>query len=283
MPLTPRETLARLESLGHRPRKALGQNFLVDANIVRKSLILAEIGAENTIVEIGPGLGTLTEALLESGAQVYAVEFDQTLTRHLREEVAPRFPERFVLLEGDAIDHPRAGLPEEMAAAENWKVVANLPYAISTPWLEGLLAGPLPQKLVLMVQREAAERFTAQPGTKAMGAISVFLQGSFQRQPGHKVARGCFYPVPEVDSVLLCLARKPSPVRYGREAVRLIRQLFTQRRKQLAGQAREHPALMPWLEVLRQNDIPPTTRPEAVPLAMWERLAMMMGDGSLAD
>lgn len=170
MPLTPTGTRDLLARLGHHPKRFLGQNFLVDGNIVRKSLELAGITASDTVVEIGPGLGTLTSALLEAGAEVWAVEKDRTLHAHLTETLVPTQP-GLHLLEGDAMDHPRAGLPPERAAS--FKVVANLPYAISTPWMDEILSGPLPERMVLMLQLEAAERYVAGPGTKLFGAISI--------------------------------------------------------------------------------------------------------------
>ena len=173
MPLSPTETRALLERLGHRPRHTLGQNFLVDGNIVRKSLELARVGPGDRVVEIGPGLGTLTAALLAAGAEVWAVERDAALHRHLAASLAPEFPGRLHLIEGDAMDLPLAGLE-----AGEFKIVANLPYAIATPWLDAVLEGALPQRMVLMLQREAAQRYTARPGGKSFGAISVFLQSA---------------------------------------------------------------------------------------------------------
>src|SRR5690606_10330680 len=116
MPLSPTATRDLLAQLGHQPKRFLGQNFLVDGNIVRKSLELAGVRAGDTVVEIGPGLGTLTEALLEAGANVWAVEKDRTLHQHLTETLLPRFPTTFHLLEGDAVEHPLAGLPADSAA-----------------------------------------------------------------------------------------------------------------------------------------------------------------------
>src|SRR3954464_9080482 len=132
MPLSPTATRELLARLGHQPKRFLGQNFLVDGNIVRKSLELAGIVAGDTVVEVGPGLGTLTTALLEAGAEVWAVEKDRTLHHHLTENLAPKFPATFHLLEGDAVEHPLAALPSNIAAG-GFKVVANLPYAIATP------------------------------------------------------------------------------------------------------------------------------------------------------
>src|SRR5882724_8334688 len=112
VPLSPSATRDLLASVGHRPKRFLGHNFLVDGNIVRKSLALAEIMPGDTVVEVGPGLGTLTVALLEAGADVWAVERDRVLFEHLRETLGAHFPARCHLLEGDAVEHPLAGLSE---------------------------------------------------------------------------------------------------------------------------------------------------------------------------
>ncbi len=277
--LNPGQTRALLERLGHLPRKALGQNFLVDGNIVRKSLSLAEVHADDLIVEIGPGLGTLTAALLGTGAKVFAVERDPTLAAHLRDTLLPHAGERLDLVEGDAVDLPLAGLKPD--AAPPFQIVANLPYAIATPWLEGVLSGPLPTVMVLMLQKEAADRFTAKPGTKTFGAISIFLEAAYDRVPGHPVSRRCFHPEPAVDSVLLHLRRKPDPRPFHAAARQTIRDLFTQRRKQLGSLCRKHPLhadlLTRWCaDIARDLAIPPETRPEAVPYPAWQRLQALL-------
>ena len=146
MPLSPTATRELLASLGHEPKRFLGQNFLVDGNIVRKSLELAGVQAGDTVVEVGPGLGTLTTALLEAGASVWAVEKDRVLHAHLADSLAKKFPATFHLLEGDAVERPLADLPAAIAP-QNFKIVANLPYAIATPWLDAVLGGPLPARL----------------------------------------------------------------------------------------------------------------------------------------
>src|SRR5664279_1641922 len=213
MPFTPTETRALLDQLGHRPKRFLGQNFLVDGNIVRKSLELGEVAPGDAVVEIGPGLGTLTGALLEAGAEVWAVEKDRTLERHLAATLQPRFPDRLHLTEGDAIESPLAGLPAARAATA-FKIIANLPYAISTPWMDAVLSGPPPGRMVLMLQREAANRYTARPGTKSYGAISIFLQSAYAFAPGHRVAASCFHPRPDVDSCLQVFERAAAPVQF---------------------------------------------------------------------
>jgi 16S rRNA (adenine1518-N6/adenine1519-N6)-dimethyltransferase len=277
MPLSPTATRDLLAQLGHSPKRFLGQNFLVDGNIVRKSLDLAGVQPGDAVVEIGPGLGTLTTALLEAGAEVWAVEKDRTLHAHLEATLAPRFPTAFHLLEGDAVEHPLAGLAAERATRD-FKVVANLPYAIATPWLDEVLAGALPLRMVLMLQQEAAQRYAAQPGTKSFGAISVFLQAAYDLAPGHKVAAACFFPRPDVESHLLHVVRKPAPFVFPAAAKALIRACFQQRRKQIGAllRARLPEGVTGWRELLGADGLSEQTRPEAIPVKTWVRLSGLL-------
>lgn len=298
MPLSPTATRDLLASLGHQPKRFLGQNFLVDGNIVAKSLELAEVRAGDAVIEIGPGLGTLTAALLEAGADVWAVEKDRTLHAHLEAQLVPRFPERFHLIEGDAVERPLAGFTPQLepgrprpgsaergegaaspATADSpFKIVANLPYAIATPWLDAVLAGPLPARMVLMLQLEAAQRYAAQPGTKAFGAISVFLQAAYAVAPGHRVAAACFHPRPEVESHLLHLVRREKPFVFSAPARRLIRACFQQRRKQIGALLRAHlpAAADPALAALGAHGVTAQARPEAIPVAAWRGLSALL-------
>lgn len=269
MPLSFSTTRELLAKLGHSPRRFLGQNFLVDGNIVRKSLELGEVASGDRVVEIGPGLGTLTRSLLEAGAEVWAIEKDPTLYRFLREELTTP---QLHLTEGDAVEQPRAALPEDGHA---YKVVANLPYAISTPWMDGVLSGPLPTRMVLMLQLEAADRYVADAGTKTFGAISIFLQSAFEVAPGHRVAAGCFYPKPDVDSYLLHLVRRAEPFVFKPVAKTLIRACFQQRRKQLGALLRGR---LPdngeaWLRGLEAHGLSAKSRPEQIPVRLWQSLA----------
>ena len=272
-PLTPKSTRELLARLGHEPKRFLGQNFLVDGNIVRKSLELGGVAAGDTVVEIGPGLGTLTSALLAAGAEVWAVEKDRNLHAHLTETLVPTHP-RFHLLEGDAVEHPLAGLPPEHPT--RFKIVANLPYAIATPWLDGVLSGPLPEHMVLMLQQEAAQRYVAQPGSKTFGAISIFLQAAYDVAPGHKVDGSCFFPPPDIESYLLHLTRRPEPFVFPAATKAVIRACFQQRRKQIGGLLR---GKLPdggaaWLAQLAAAGLGPHTRPEQIPVALWRQLAV---------
>jgi 16S rRNA (adenine1518-N6/adenine1519-N6)-dimethyltransferase len=316
MPLSPSQTRALLAQLAVTPRPRLGQNFLTDGNIVRKSLELASLAPGDTVVEVGPGLGTLTHALLEAGAYVFAVEIDRALAARLRETLGSAYPAAFHLLEADAVDEPRAGLPVDhpTSAHGTFKVVANLPYAVSTPWLDALLSGPLPERLVLMLQRETAARFTAPPSTADRGAISIFTEAAYERLPGHPVSRRCFYPAPAVDSVLLSLRRRPAARAFSPVSKKWIRQLFTHRRKQLGALARllaeqfaelaasstlqplnpstsSPPAAVPaqlatilpaWLARLPAHGLDDRARPEAVPLSAWLELDDLLRAASSA-
>jgi 16S rRNA (adenine1518-N6/adenine1519-N6)-dimethyltransferase len=271
MPLSPSDTRELLSRLGHEPKQFLGQNFLVDGNIVRKSLELAGIASGDTVVEVGPGLGTLTSALLDTGAEVWAVEKDRNLHAYLSDTLLKTHP-GFHLMEGDAVEHPLAGVPNERTTA--FKVVANLPYAIATPWLDEVLSGPLPSVLVLMLQQEAAQRYAAKPGTKAFGAISIFLQSAYAIAPGHKVASGCFYPRPDVESYLLNLVRRSEPFVFSPTAKRLIRACFQQRRKQIRALLRDKLSddqAATWIALLSANGLGPQARPEQIPLALWQK------------
>ncbi len=272
-PLSPSTTRELLARLGHQPKRFLGQNFLVDGNIVRKSVELAGVQSGAAVVEIGPGLGTLTSALLAAGAEVWAVEKDRNLHLHLEESLLPGSDGRLHLLEGDAVECPLAGLSPERAR-QGFKVVANLPYAISTPWMDAVLSGPLPERMVLMLQQEAAQRYTAHPGGKQFGAISVFLQAAYDVAPGHKVDAGCFYPRPEIESYLLHLVRKPAPNVFAPQVKTLIRACFQQRRKQVGGLLR---SLLPdggaaWIAQLTAAGLSGQTRAEAIPVELWRAL-----------
>ncbi len=273
MPLSPSATRELLARLGHQPKRFLGQNFLVDGNIVRKSLELAEVKPGDCVVEVGPGLGTLTSALLEAGARVWAVETDATMATHLRDTLGAQHPGRLHLLEADAVGQPIAGLPAEHQAA--FKIVANLPYAISTPWMDAVLSGPLPARMVLMLQLEAAQRYVAAPGSKQFGAISIFIQSAYASAKGHPVSSSCLYPRPDVDSFLLNLERRPDTFLFAAETKALIRSIFQQRRKQIGSLLRSR--LTPeraeaWLAVLAAAGLGPKSRPEQIPAELWQRL-----------
>jgi 16S rRNA (adenine1518-N6/adenine1519-N6)-dimethyltransferase len=286
MPLSPTATRELLEQLEHFPNKKLGQNFLVDGNIVRKSIELAELDADSCVVEIGPGLGTLTKAILNSGASLWAVERDACLAEHLRIHFSDelngistmnerRLTKQTILqlIEGDCLDHPRAGLPAATAAT-GYRIVANLPYAVSTPWMDAVIAGELPERMVLMLQKEAADRYVAPHGTKTFGAISIFLQSVFEVHSKHLVSAQCFHPAPKVDSVLLRLDRRTDAIRFSLAARECIRRIFTQRRKQLGALCKNdsHAGALAWFKELLEHGVTPTVRPEELAIEYWQSI-----------
>jgi 16S rRNA (adenine1518-N6/adenine1519-N6)-dimethyltransferase len=256
------------------PKKWLGQNFLIDGNIVRKSLELAEIKAGDRVLEVGPGLGTLTRTLLGAGVELHAVEADPTMVYHLKQSLLPRWPQTFHLTEGDAVEQPLADL---VAPADgSFKVVANLPYAISTPWMDAICAGPHPEIMVLMLQREAADRLTAEVGTKHWSAVTAQVSLAFEKVKLHPVPGQSFNPPPKVDSCLLVLKRKPNAQRFSARAREVSRALFTQRRKQVGSSAKnlfpEAADVRAWLEALPSHGLTAQARPEDIPATVWLRL-----------
>lgn len=268
MPLSPSQTRELLEELSHQPKKLLGQNFLIDGNIVRKSLEWGDVHASDTVVEIGPGLGTLSRALLETGCQLYAVEKDPGLAEHLRNSVAIDYPS-FSLTEGDALDYPIGKISEKNI--EQYKVIANLPYAISSPWLDAVLDQTfIPNDLVLLLQKETADRFAAEPNNGNFGPISIFLQSAYQVKAIHKVSRKCFYPVPKIDSALIHLQKVKTPFLFAPEKKKAIRQLFTQRRKQMGALLKKDPLFLAFRAHLEEQGIPLQNRPENISVSLWQ-------------
>ena len=278
MPLSPTLTREILEHLEHSPNKKLGQNFLIDGNIVRKSIELAELDADSTVVEVGPGLGTLTRAILATGARLWAIERDPRLAAYLREKVLPEQP-KLTLIEGDCLDEPRAGLPPRLAN-KDYCIVANLPYAVATPWMDLILSGTLPERMVLMLQKEAGDRYAATHGSKSFGAISIFLQSAYVVHSAHIVKGQCFHPAPKVDSILLRLDRQQNSVCFSASARACIRRIFTQRRKQLGALCKResNPQIQAWFDSLLEAGLPATLRPEALPLNHWQTLPHFLNE-----
>ena len=265
--LSPSQTTDILKEIGHDPVKKLGQNFLTDSNIVRKSLELAEVKEGDIVVEVGPGLGTLTGALLQAGAKVFAVELDKRLHAHILETFKGN--PNLNLIWGDAVKYPLAGLPNDI---KDFKIVANLPYAISTIWLEKVLSGRLPQKMSLMLQQEAAARFTAKKSTSEFSPISIFLNSAYRVKCSHKVSASCFYPRPKVNSALLALEILESPYVFKPRTKELMRKIFSRRRKQIFSILKDlkDESALKWLE--ENTEIKPADRPETIAPELWRKL-----------
>jgi 16S rRNA (adenine1518-N6/adenine1519-N6)-dimethyltransferase len=226
------ETRQLLHSHGLRPKKRLGQSFLVDATVLRKILAGGAVQPEDLVLEIGAGIGTLTRALAEHCRRVVAVEIDPGLFRILQDILgdAPQV----TLVHGDALHLDFGSL---LGREGSWKVIANLPYAIATPLLTRLLqASPRFSLLLLMVQAEVAERLMASPGTKVYGSLTVLTQYYADVRPVARVSRAAFYPRPRVDSMLVRLNVLPTPRFVPQNPALffdLVRAAFAHRRKTL--------------------------------------------------
>jgi len=205
-----------------RPKKELGQHFLVDENILRVIERLAELSSDDVVLEIGPGRGILTRFLAERVEHVHAVEIDRSLEADLPTE------EHVDLHWGDALALDLAALEPKPR-----KLVANLPYNVATPIVVESLDGlPSVERWCVMIQREVADRFFAVPRTKAYGAVSVLVQLAAERTGWHPVTREVFRPRPNVDSALVAFRRKPLPTDW-RDIKRTVEAAFAHRRKTL--------------------------------------------------
>jgi len=229
------ETRAILNRYGFRPKKKLGQNFLVDRDLQERIVEAAESGPQETIIEIGPGLGILTRALCQTAGLVLAIEIDTTLFGILRKELAGF--SNLSLVQADVLTFDFGAWAREKGVAGGVKVVANLPYYISTSLLFHLLRSRhLFSLLVLMVQKEVGERILAQPGSKQYGSLSIALQLYAEPKIWASAPREAFYPSPQVDSLVLkILIRQEPRVEVGNEPLfrSVVRAAFAQRRKML--------------------------------------------------
>jgi len=208
-------------------KKELGQHFLVDENLLGVIGRLAELDAQDVVLEIGPGLGVLTTYLADRAAHVHAVELDRSLEPRLREALGDRA--NVELHFGDALRLDLSGLDPPPT-----KLVSNLPYNVATPLVVESLDGlPGIERWTVMVQREVADRFFAAPSTKAYGAVSVLVQLAAERTGFHPVSRTVFQPRPNVDSALVAFRRRELPQDFAR-VKEVVTAAFAHRRKKLA-------------------------------------------------
>ena len=230
----PKVTRHILSAFHLRASKRLGQNFLVDAGVVRAIVDAADLSPADTVLEIGPGIGTLTQGLAESGARIVAIELDKKLPAVLAETL--KGYDNVTVVPGDILKLDILRILN-LGAGERFKVVANLPYYITTPILMALLEQHLPiERMVTMVQKEVAVRMTARPGSKDYGALSVAVQYHTDARIVMDVPPRAFMPAPEVTSaVIACRVRETPAVRPSDEKLffRLVRAAFGQRRKTL--------------------------------------------------
>jgi 16S rRNA (adenine1518-N6/adenine1519-N6)-dimethyltransferase len=284
--------LRLLEEHAVSPSRALGQNFVADANTVRRIARLAGVGPGDRVVEIGAGLGALTLALIETGASVTAVEVDRWLVPVLRQVLVDKAPGAAVaVVEADAMSldwrallssAPPSPPPSPAEASGGWALVANLPYNIATPLVADLLDEvPEIERMLVMVQQEVAQRLVAGPGSKAYGAVSVKVAYWAEASLVGTVPSSVFVPRPRVGSALVSLKRRkvplvdPAVVAPG-ELFSLVRTGFAQRRKMLR-RALEALGIPP--EAFVQAGVNEESRAEELSVADWGRLAAAAGVG----
>ena len=232
----PTNTLEIIKKYGFGFQKRFGQNFLIDGNVVEKIVREAGITKDDFVLEIGPGIGTMTQILCENAREVAAVEIDKNLIPILAETLAPY--DNVTVINEDILKVDVRKLAEEKNDGRPIKVVANLPYYITTPIIMGLFESHVPlESITIMVQKEVAQRMQVGPGTKDYGALSLAVQFYADAQIVLKVPASCFMPRPNVDSAVIKLVRhEDAPVKVKDEQFmfRVIRAAFNQRRKTLA-------------------------------------------------
>ena len=279
----PTRTMAVLEKHGFHTQKKFGQNFLVDPNILEEIIAAAEITKEDFVLEIGPGIGNLTQYLCESARKVVAVEIDTKLIPVLTDTLKEY--DNVSIVNQDILKMDLADLVEKENAGKPIKVVANLPYYITTPILMELLESHIPMESVtVMVQKEVAERMQVGPGTKDYGALSLAIQYYTVPKIICEVPPSCFIPRPNVSSAVIQLTchREP-PVKIHNEAFlfQVIRASFNQRRKTLVNGLNNSPTIpVPKEVILRTIEelgYSPTIRGEILSLEEFARLSDALG------
>lgn len=264
MTLSRSDASQQLETAGLRAKRALGQNFVVDANTVRKIASLARMTEHDHVVEIGAGLGSLTLALAETGAQITAIEVDDKLIPLLQHNVS-HLPNVSVI-HADAM---RVNWTEVLACSENWSLVANLPYNVATPLVADILDFvPAVKKMLVMVQKEVGERFCATPSTEAYGALSVKVDFYATARIVGIVPPTVFLPRPNVDSALVEIVRRDTPIDASvdtKKLFALVKMGFAKRRKMLRGAL----AGAVQAEHFDAAHIAPTARAEELSIQQW--------------
>ncbi len=279
----PQNTIEILQKYGFRFQKKYGQNFLIDTRVLERIVEAAGITREDMVLEIGPGIGTMTQYLAESAREVVAVEIDNNLIPILGETLAAY--DNVTVLNEDILKVDIAKLVEERNGGKPIKVVANLPYYITTPIVMGLLESKVPlESITIMVQKEVADRMQEGPGSKDYGALSLAVQYYSKPEIVANVPANCFMPRPNVGSAVIRLTRYQEPlvaVKDEKYMFNLIRASFNQRRKTLANGLSHAPELGVSREdvvaVLQQMGLSETIRGEALTLEQFAELSDLLG------
>ncbi len=287
---TPTATAQVIKKYGFSFQKKFGQNFLIDANILEKIIASAEITKEDCVIEIGPGIGTMTQYLAENAREVVAVEIDKNLIPILEETLKEY--ENVSILNEDILKVDLNRLVKEKNDGRPIKVVANLPYYITTPIIMGLFESQVPlSSITIMVQKEVADRMQVGPGTKDYGALSLAVQYYAKPEIMLNVPPACFMPRPNVGSAVIRLTRfeePPAKTQDERKMFSIIRAAFNQRRKTLANALTNglaytneegkviHVSRKEVCEALEKMGLSQTIRGEALSLEQFARLSDLL-------
>ena len=278
----PQNTIEILQKYKFRFQKKFGQNFLIDAHVMDKIITSAALTKEETVLEIGPGIGTMTQFLCEHAGAVVAVEIDRSLIPILQETLGGYH--NVTVIHEDILKVDIRRLVEEKNGGRPIKVVANLPYYITTPILMGLFESHVPLRSVtVMVQKEVAERMKASPGTKEYGALSLAVQYYAKPRMIANVPANCFMPRPSVGSAVICLEchqHPPVQVKDEQQMFAMIRASFQQRRKTLANGLAHFSGMVfskeEIQEKIRMLGLPENTRGETLTLEQFAALSDSM-------
>ncbi len=278
----PQNTIAVLQKYNFNFQKKFGQNFLIDTHVLEKIMDSAEITKDDCVLEIGPGIGTMTQYLAERAGRVVAVEIDKTLIPILEDTLSEY--DNVTIINDDILKVDINKIVEEMNQGRPIKVVANLPYYITTPIIMGLFESHVPlQSITIMVQKEVADRMQVGPGTKDYGALSLAVQ--YYAKPGivANVPPNCFIPRPNVGSAVIRLTRYEKPpveVEDEKKMFALIRASFNQRRKTLVNGLTNASELRvskeQVLAALEKMELSSTIRGEALTLEQFAELSNIL-------
>ena len=275
----PQETIAVLQRYGFNFQKKYGQNFLIDTHVLDKIIGAAQIGPDDFVLEIGPGIGTMTQYLAEAAREVVAVEIDTKLIPILQDTLKEY--DNVTVLNEDILKVDICKIAEEKNAGKPIKVVANLPYYITTPIIMGLFESEVPlESITVMVQKEVADRMQVGPGTKDYGALSLAVQYYAEPYIVANVPPNCFIPRPAVGSAVIRLTRyqeKPVKVEDASFMFKIIRASFNQRRKTLQNglynSGELHIPKEKTVAALEEMGLTPTIRGEKLSLEEFARLS----------
>ena len=279
----PQNTIAILQKYHFNFQKKFGQNFLIDTHVLEKIIEAAGITKDDFVLEIGPGIGTMTQYLCENAREVVAVEIDQNLIPILGETLAPY--DNVTVINEDILKVDIVRLAKEKNGGRPIKVVANLPYYITTPIIMGLFESYVPiDSITIMVQKEVADRMQVGPGTKDYGALSLAVQYYAKPEIIANVPPNCFMPRPNVGSAVIRLTRHetvPVAVEDEKLMFKLIRASFNQRRKPLANGLNNSPEIRLSKEIIQESiaglGVPLTIRGEALTLEQFAELSNIIG------